>query len=301
MMLKIDVMQDGSEIIHYDTIGIPLYIRNSNLSNYPDKCALPHWHEDIEFIRVVKGAMNYHINGKKVVLMENDCLMVNARQMHYGYSFQQQDCNFTCVLFHPELLSGNSIIYRKYMAPVLENSDLEFLHLDAASPFCIEFATSLDHIAALKDTAAPAYELKVTSILTSLWHRLLQQFELLSFPASEVASSELIIQKKMVTYIYHHYSEKVSLSDIAASGNVCRSKCCQIFKHYLQQSPIDFMNHYRLEVSRNLLKNTTLSITEIALTCGFLHLSYFSKMFCEKYGSPPSRYRTLHRPSSDSL
>lgn len=301
MMLDIEVMQDDSEIIHYDTIGIPLYIRNSNLSNYPDKCALPHWHEDIEFIRVVKGTMNYRINRKKVLLKENDCLMVNARQMHFGYSFQQQDCNFTCVLFHPELLSGNSIIYQKYLHPVLENSDLEFLHLDSESPFCIELAASLDHISALKNAGTPAYELKVTSILGSIWYRLLQHFELLSAPTSEVDSSELNVQKKMVTYIYHHYSEKVSLSDIAASGNVCRSKCCQIFKHYLQQSPIDFMNHYRLEVSCNLLKNTTLSITEVALTCGFLHLSYYSKMFCQNYGCTPSQYRTLHNASNNIL
>lgn len=294
MMLYIDVMQDASEIIHYDAPGIPLYIRNTDLSNYPDKRALCHWHEDIEFIRIVQGCMQYSINGHSILLKENDCLMVNARQMHAGYSFQQQDCNFTCVLFHTKLLTGNQPLYQKYISPVLENNDLEYLHFVAGTPCNLMLTEALDNILALKTSDAAAYELNVISILNEIWKNLLQQCDMLPSGDSRKDSSELILQKMMVTYIYHHYGEKISLSDIAASGNVCRSKCCQIFKHYLQQSPIDFLNQYRLEVSCHLLKNTDLSITEIALSCGFLHLSYYSKMFCASYGYTPSQYRAVY-------
>lgn len=41
------VMQDASEIVRYDEVGIPLYIREGLLSSYPDHRALCHWHEDI--------------------------------------------------------------------------------------------------------------------------------------------------------------------------------------------------------------------------------------------------------------
>lgn len=296
-MISIDVMKDASEIIHYDTAGIPLYIRNHDLSNYANKRALCHWHEDIEFIRIVKGCMNYSINGHQVLLKENDCIMVNARQMHYGYSLQQQDCNFICVLFHTQLLTGNQPLYQKYVLPVLENNGLEYLHFASGTPFNIVLIKSLDEIWALKNAAVATYELGVISILNKIWSDLLQQFQMLPLEASQGNSSELMMQKKMVTYIYHHYSEKVSLADIAASGNVCRSKCCEIFKHYLQQSPIDFLNHYRLEVSCNLLKNTTLKVTQIALACGFQHLSYYSKIFSRNYGHTPSEYRALHHTS----
>ena len=43
------VMQDASEIVRYDEVGIPLYIREGLLSSYPDHRALCHWHEDIEW------------------------------------------------------------------------------------------------------------------------------------------------------------------------------------------------------------------------------------------------------------
>jgi len=58
---------------------------------------------------------------------------------------------------------------------------------------------------------------------------------------------DLLIQRDMVSYIYSHYSESINLEEIAAAGKVCRNKCCQIFRRYLCQSPIDFLNHYRLE------------------------------------------------------
>ncbi|HIR88766.1 MAG TPA: helix-turn-helix transcriptional regulator, partial [Candidatus Fimimorpha faecalis] len=71
--------------------------------------------------------------------------------------------------------------------------------------------------------------------------------------------------------------------------------CCQIFKKYSNQSPIDFLNTYRLEVSKNLLKETDKNITEIATSCGFNHLSYYASMFQNRYGTPPSEYRKLHK------
>lgn len=296
-MLIITTMPDASEIISYDTTGIPLYINNTNLSNYSDRRVFAHWHEDIELIRIVKGCMYYRVNGKRVLLQENDCILVNGKQMHYGYSATQEDCNFTCVLFHPSLLTGNQMLYEKYISPVLANEQLEYLHFQAENPFHSQLTEAIDHIIALKTDNQPAYEINVLGCLNHLWYSLLHNFKILPAVNSETNFSELNIQKKMVTYIYHHYSEKVTLSDISASGNICRSKCCEIFKHYLQESPIDFLNHYRLEVSCQLLKKTNASITQVALTCGFQHLSYYSKLFHRSYGCTPREYRELFRIS----
>lgn len=58
---------------------------------------------------------------------------------------------------------------------------------------------------------------------------------------------------------------------------------------------MDFVNEYRLEVSCQMLLTTELNITEIGIACGFNHLSYFSKMFREKYGYTPREYREKHR------
>ena len=74
------IMQDASEIVRYDEVGIPLSIREGLLSAYPNHSALCHWHEDIEWVYIRSGQMNYYMNGKRVLLNTGEALMVNSRQ-----------------------------------------------------------------------------------------------------------------------------------------------------------------------------------------------------------------------------
>lgn len=288
-----DLMQDNSEIVHYDTAGIPLYIRRGSLSDYPTMQALCHWHDDLEFIRIVSGEMNYRINDKKILLHEGDCLMVNSRQMHYGYAHCGRNCTFTCLLFHPTLFTGCVPLLQKDIQPVLDSSDPEFLLRRPGEKLHEEMAAALADITQLKEQAAPAYELEVIGRMQLLWSHLLREALLSSQSIPHQPDSELSIQRNMVSFLYAHYGEHLTLDDIAASGNVSRSKCCALFRRYLQQSPIDCLNHYRLEVSRNLLLQSEQSVTQIATACGFNHPSYYSKLFVRSYGCTPNAYRRL--------
>ncbi len=293
-MIEVDVMQDASEIVHYDKPGIPLYIRSNHLSAYPDMRALCHWHEDLEFLHILKGCMYYDVNGKKILLKERDTILVNARQLHYGFSCRHQECEFAVFLFHPSLLTGCRPFYQQYLLPITENPCLEYLHFPApqkGQPHTQIMPRLLTRITDLKKQGAPGYELEVLGTACLLLSHVYRQIQDRIPQNPEPDCSDIAIQKAMVSYIYQHYPEKITLDDIAAAGNVCRSKCCSIFKHYLQQPPVDFMNAYRLEVSRHLLQHTNTNITQIALSCGFRHLSYFSKLFLRRYGCTPSEYR----------
>ena len=289
----IDIMQDASEIVHYDNPDIPLFIRPLNLSDYPDMKALCHWHEDIELISITEGEMNYQINGRSILLKEGDCIVVNSKQLHYGYSHLKHDCKFICILFHPRLLSANPKVYQNYVAPFIENKNIEYLHYTKHSTGYVQIREWINRILFLKTEAKDAYELEVISALYLLWRTIFLQQKAVLKGESISDQSDLALQKKMVSFIYEHYQDTLTLDAIAAFGNVSRSKCCMIFKRYLQQSPLDFLNKYRLEVSRYLLKNTQSSIAQIAGSCGFNHLSYFSKIFLRNYGCTPTQYRKL--------
>ena len=286
-MIDVDIMQDASEIVHYDIMGTPVYIRKGLLSLYPDMRALCHWHEDIELIYILKGEMNYDINGKTVLLKENDSILINARQMHYGYSNQGKDCRFICILFHPDVLNCNQRMYQEYVLPIIENSSIEYLYYENDNTM----GDFLKKIYRVKVEDQIAYEYEAIGLFYALWQKCVESCRNSLNEKADNGNSDITLQKKMVSYIYQHYAEALSLEDIASAGNISRSKCCIIFKKYLQQSPVDFLNAYRLEVSRHLLKGTSYHITQIATSCGFNHLSYFSKMFMDKYGCTPSEYR----------
>ena len=297
------IMQDASEIVRYDEVGIPLSIREGLLSAYPNHRALCHWHEDIEWVYIRSGQMNYYMNGKRVLLNTGEALMVNSRQMHYGYSENGQDCDFIRILCHPKIFITNSVLYQSYIAPVLSNPSLEYLHLKPEFPEDAEALQLFPEILRIKKEHPAAYEIEAAALLSLLWCRLLCSHPMMpNEAAAKPKEPDLLVQRDMVSYIYSHYSESINLDEIAAAGKVCRNKCCQIFRRYLNQSPIDFLNHYRLEVSCHLLNNTKLSIAEICTACGFNHQSYYSKIFLRNYSCSPRdfRKRTEEKTSAEA-
>lgn len=297
------IMRDASEIVRYDEVGIPLSIREGLLSAYPNHRALCHWHEDIEWVYIRSGQMNYYMNGKRVLLNTGEALMVNSRQMHYGYSENGQDCDFIRILCYPKIFITNSVLYQSYIAPVLSNPSLEYLHLKPEFPEDAEALQLLPEILRIKKEHPAAYEIEAAALLSLLWCRLLRSHPMMpNEAAAKPKEPDLLVQRDMVSYIYSHYSESINLDEIAAAGKVCRNKCCQIFRRYLNQSPIDFLNHYRLEVSCHLLNNTKLSIAEICTACGFNHQSYYSKIFLRTYSCSPRdfRKRTEEKTSAEA-
>ena len=62
MSVFIELNDDRSEKIPYDSPDYPIYIRQGVLSHYPNYAAPSHWHDDIELIAVLDGEMDYHVN-----------------------------------------------------------------------------------------------------------------------------------------------------------------------------------------------------------------------------------------------
>ena len=94
-----------------------------------------------------------------------------------------------------------------------------------------------------------------------------------------------------MSFINKNYQDKVTLEQIANAGGVCKSSCCNIFKKYLHDSPMNYMINYRIECSAKKLKETDLTITEIAFEVGFSGASYYSEMFHKYFGCSPKEYR----------
>ena len=287
----VSILKDASEIVHYNTPNIPLYLKERWLSSYANMEALCHWHEDIEYMKALKGHMVYYVNGEKLAVREHDALIVNARQMHYGFSEDKTDCYFACIVFRLHLLCTNPELTEKYIHPIAGHPNLPYIYLHADNP--AEAAVIRHFDAACEDCRRhyEGYELMMISRLTAAWAALysLLSPDLLSY--STAMEEDLSTQRNMISFIYLNYTQKLSLNDIAAAGSICRSKCCRIFKKYLNKTPIDFLNAYRLEVSMRLLTDTAMSITEIALSCGFQSPSYYAEIFQQHKGCTPSHYR----------
>ena len=95
---------------------------------------------------------------------------------------------------------------------------------------------------------------------------------------------------RAIKYIQFNYSHEITIDDIAKTVGVSRSHLYRLFMTNVGQSPIDYLTAYRIGEACSLLKNSRLSIAEIAASVGFSDKFYFSRVFKKTMGMPPSRF-----------
>ena len=100
--------------------------------------------------------------------------------------------------------------------------------------------------------------------------------------------------RSKMEYIENNFSRKVMLEDIAAAAGISTRECTRCFSKLIGQSPVDYLNHYRIRQAAGMLIESDMSIGTIAETCGFVSDSYFGKMFKESMGCTPRDYRKVY-------
>lgn len=290
-MNEIKLLEDNSEIVSYNFPSFPVYARKCRLSNYPNMTVISHWHADLEFIVILQGRMLYSINGKNYLLEEGQSLFVNSNRLHFGHSIEGQDCYYLCVLFHPSLLYITEDIKESYVEAICQGTSLPYLIFSSSNKLQNENINKLIQIYEISQEKALGFELAVLSHIYSLWLSIFENIKKIKSKEEPMSEKRRETLYSMIGYIQKHYSEKIILKDIAAAGSVCRSSCCDIFSSLLQMTPMEYLTNYRLEKSIGYLSNSKLSITEIALLCGFNSSSYFTEIFHREMGCTPTEYK----------
>ncbi len=291
MVAVLDRRTDGSEKVKYDYDGYYSYIRKGLLSVWPNYSADSHWHDDLEFISVLSGYMDYNVNGEIIRLNAGQGIIVNARQLHFGFSAERRDCEFICILLHPLLLCTSQYIDREFVSPLLSDSSIPYIFLDKNTEWQKQILADIDEMCSRKDKAnAPLY---IQNLFYHIW--LLLTENALKEKRIKRKDRNLSVLKDMLSFIQKNYANKVTLEEIAKSGNVSKSTCLAIFKKYLQDTPTNYLIGYRLKKASALLKETDLSVSEIAFEVGFQGTSYFAEAFRKNFGCSPGKYKSAQQ------
>ena len=116
-------------------------------------------------------------------------------------------------------------------------------------------------------------------------------------PVQTITQSSYVIEA--IKYIQFNYSSDISVDDIANAVGISRSHLYRVFVSNLGQSPIDYLTEYRINEACELIKNTNLSISQIAVSVGFFDQFYFSRVFKKHTGMSPREYRKTINVEND--
>ncbi|MCR4678912.1 Helix-turn-helix domain-containing protein [Lachnospiraceae bacterium YSD2013] len=95
----------------------------------------------------------------------------------------------------------------------------------------------------------------------------------------------------VVTEIRDHYMEDISLTSLAGKYNVSMGRLSEMIKEHLKVNFSDYIATLRIQRAKELLRDESLSIQEIAEIVGYNDYFYFTKVFKKVAGISPSKYR----------
>ena len=95
----------------------------------------------------------------------------------------------------------------------------------------------------------------------------------------------------VISEIREHYMEDISLTSLASKYNVSMGRLSEMIKEHLKVNFSDYIASLRIQRAKELLRDESLSIQEIAEIVGYNDYFYFTKVFKKVEGISPSKYR----------
>lgn len=96
---------------------------------------------------------------------------------------------------------------------------------------------------------------------------------------------------KVIYFMNEHFSEKLSIADMAKEAGLSRFHFCRIFRKYTGMSPKKFLCRLRLERAKILLRDSERTVSDVAADVGFEDISNFIRYFKKYTGYTPTVYK----------
>lgn len=278
--------------------NLPIYTEKQEIQAETHHNELAHWHDSFELVRMIDGKAHCIVDQSDFLLKKGDLCLINRRHMHRVFSAEKSASQREILFINPSYFAHHKEIFDTYIRPMAEDPAFSHVRFANTTKEALEIDHLIDQILLYEKEKQPGYELEITGLTCLVLRRLFLLYTGAKVSSATLFEPDLFLQEQMTAYIYAHYAEKLSLADIAASGNVSRSTCARMFEKYTAKTPIEFLNTYRLEQSAAFLKMTERTIADISSSCGFGQQSYFTRQFQKEYGITPREFRRTCRQAT---
>lgn len=239
-----------------------------------------HWHHEWELIRVIEGELLIVLDDKQQLISSGEIVLIPSETLHGG---QPKSCVYECLVFDLYGLFGKIDALKPQLRPFY---NMEIVPENFFTNRNAEVAEVLDVFTQNADS--PCKALDTHSAICKLFAWLIKEKRYRKTQNKGRLSAEI---KPVLEYIETHYSEELSLDVLASVVGMNARYFCKIFYSATKNTPMNYVNQYRIEHAAFLLDTTDLSVTEIATTCGFYDSSYFTKVFKKFKNTTPKHFR----------
>lgn len=249
-----------------------------------------HWQDDVEILSVTSGQVALTRKEETILLHCGDMVCINPGELH-SFCAVTPDAGCDIFIFPTEHLTfaNEDHDQSRYLRPLTEKQ--------SGFPLCVDTKDKPLILQAmdLQKTRPIAYELQTKLLLLQWIVRLAQTDSFVTLHTTKQGD----VCKEILTYIKQHYTERLTIPEIATAVGISPTYFSAFFTEHFSQHFGDYLRSIRIEQACALLLDTTLSVTEIALAVGFSSGSHFIQHFRKALGITPFAYRKRNATSPE--
>lgn len=252
-----------------------------------------HWHDEAEFTLVTEGAGIYQVQLHSYEVKAGDLLFIPPAALHSITAAKGCHLRTETYVFHMHFLGMHAadVCAVRYLTPISSQKLVPPVLFDCRHVLYSSLHNIFLDLNKVYATKEPGYELLMKADFLTLIALLL--------PYCTESSSQTVLHsehtaklKTVLEYIDSHYTEELSITQLADLCYFSEYHFMRFFKKNIGMSCLNYIKALRLEKAAELLEQGELSILEISLSTGFCNLSYFYREFKKKYGMTPKQFLT---------
>ena len=249
-----------------------------------------HTHDYVEMVYMCRGQTVHRVNGREIVLREGELLLLgqHARQSIAPASREDIAVNYIVrpAFFSATLpyLGEEETPLRRFIVGCLTGeNETGCLHFQVSGVLPIQNLIENMLYTLTEDTPNKRGILQMTMGL--LFAQLLNHSQSLQFASQDQNAVVAVLR-----YVEEHYRDG-SLGEIAESLHYELSSLSRLIRQKTGRNYTELVQEKRLSQAAWLLRNTERNVDEIARAVGYENMTYFHRLFRDRYGQSPRAYR----------
>lgn len=276
------------ELTQHKTVELPVACYETTIKQNVHGHIPLHWHNEIQFVLVTNGTVEFQINEEKVKVQKGEGIFINSGCLHRADDYTESSSVYICLNASPHTLLTQDL-HAKYVHPYIQATNLTCLKIGISENWEKNILRAIIEIHQLIEQKLRFFEISVIHHLNAIWQNLIMNGIQLEYKETDILKSQRM--KQMLYYIHVHFNEKINLADIAKAGQLSRSETCRYFQRIVKQSPLSYVTDYRIQRSLLLLQDPDANVTDVGYQVGFNSTSYFIAKFRGHIGMTPLAYK----------
>ncbi|XZE20473.1 helix-turn-helix domain-containing protein [Pirellulaceae bacterium SH449] len=271
-----------------DKIGLSFIRRVAAIRSHSASRISWHSHDCYEIILLADGATSYEFKGGTRVELSGGCFLVTPPHLeHRGSNDVRSPGKLLGIMFDPGVAPethSNLFMHTEFLAisNAIQAGTIQTRRMGSALRSMVrDIPTDMEQV----QHGTYLAEATLRGRLCQLFVEIAKQLKI------NCPSEPRFLVDAAVLYMKSKLFEESTVDEVANHVHCCRAKLFEVFKECVGMSPNDYWQRIRIEATQDMLRNTELSVTEVAIRCGYSTSQYFSTVFRKYTGTTPSQFR----------